>query len=121
MTTEKQITGNGNSNNTIDPSTPFIPAEELIIDNLEAISLIKHDKKKLLLELLLTEEKTIMDMSKETGWNPGTVKRHLSDLVESGLATPSKIVVNEFRIKLKYYRATARRFRFQFIWPPIEK
>ncbi|WP_371801859.1 ArsR family transcriptional regulator [Candidatus Lokiarchaeum ossiferum] len=121
MTTEKNASGKENKSTNLDPSTPFIPASELVIDNLETISLIKHDKKKLLLELLLHEEKTIMDMSKETGWNPGTVKRHLSDLVEGGLVTPSKIVVNEFRIKLKYYRATARQFRFQFIWPPQEK
>ncbi len=118
MTAEKKATGIIQDKN---PSPPFIPAAELIINDLEAISLIKHDKKKLLLELLLNEDKTIMDLSKETGWNPGTVKRHLSDLVANKLVTPSKIEVNEYRIKLKYYRATARQFRFEFIWPPREK
>ncbi len=117
MTTEKEATGIKQDKN---PSPPFIPVAELIINDLDAISLIKHDKKKLLLELLLNEDKTIMDLSKETGWNPGTVKRHLSDLVAKNLVTPSKIEVNEYRIKLKYYRATARQFRFEFIWPPLE-
>lgn len=122
----KQTKNDINTNNEINvltknaPSmlTSYIPAQEKIIEDLEAISLIKHDKKRLLLELLLVQEKTIMDLSNETGWNPGTVKRHLQDLEENGLIVYSKEEINEFNIKLKYYRTTAKQFKFQYIWPP---
>jgi DNA-binding MarR family transcriptional regulator len=97
---------------------PFIPPEILEIEDLEAITLLKHDRKRLLMEILLNQEKTIMDLSNETGWNPGTVKRHLNDLTQAKLVIKSREMENEFHIKQKYYRTAARRFKFIHIWPP---
>ena len=94
----------------------ILDALEIVDPNV--ISLFMHDKKRAILELLLVRDKTIMILSKETGWNPGTIKRHLMDLIEGGLVVNSRIELNKHRIMLKYYRAAAKQFTFQYKWPP---
>jgi len=112
---------NSSSNHNRNSPNSFFQQDEMIIKNIEVISILKHEKKKKILELLLHKEKTIMELSTETKWNPGTVKRHLIDLVLHKLVSPSHIIINEYHIKLKYYRATAKQYKFQYIWPTPKK
>ena len=95
----------------------FEPVLERLITDPKVIPLINHEKKKIILELLLFSEKTIMELSKATGWNPGTVKRHLTDLVDGTLVVVAREEFNQKKILLKYYRTTAKHFTFHFEWP----
>ena len=61
-----------------------------------------------------------MDLKNATGENPGTVKRHLDDLVDKKLIVQTRIEKNIYGIKVKYYRATARQFVFNIKWPEEE-
>lgn len=109
------------SNNTktsdVQIQEDFTPKEFVIIDNPKTILMINNAKKRVTLELLLNQEKTIMQLSRETGWNPGTIKRHISDLINGNLIVVSRITFNEHRTKSTYYRALAKKFVFQFKWP----
>ena len=95
----------------------YIPIDEITFSNPHVVQLINHEKKREILELLLNRSKTIIQLSRETGWNPGTIKRHLTDLLNGNLIVKAKIIVNEHRIKLKYYRVAAKRFIFHYEFP----
>ena len=95
----------------------FEPVEEIILTNPEIIPIITHEKKKHILELLLSHEMTIMEISTATEWNPGTVKRHLEDLLSAKVVIVAREEFNQKKILLKYYRASAKHYRFHFEWP----
>ena len=97
----------------------YVPKDVITINNPQIVQLINHVKKRVILELLLNRSKTIIQLSRETGWNPGTVKRHLTDLLNGNLIVKAKIDINEHRIKLKYYRIAAKRFIFHYEWPTL--
>jgi DNA-binding transcriptional ArsR family regulator len=99
------------------PDDPFVPAENITLSDPNVIPLLIHDKKKTILELLIIQEKTIMELSKQTNWNPGTIKRHLLDLLKGGLIRVSREELNRHNIRLIYYRAVAKHFIFQYEWP----
>lgn len=99
-------------------SEGFEPAPELIIENLDAIKLLNHEKSSRILEILIEEELTIIDIKRITEWNPGTIKRHLTELVKAGLVVITKEIVNKFQITMKYYRTTAKSFIIQWRWSP---
>ncbi len=96
---------------------PFIPTQQLIITNPNVIPSFNHEKKQILLEILLREAKTIMELSVATGMNPGTVKRHISDLQKHNVVVVARTKINKKRILLKYYRTAALHFIFHFEWP----
>jgi predicted transcriptional regulator len=96
----------------------FVQKEVLKIKNPKTILMINNAKKRVILELLMNQEKTIMQLSRETGWNPGTVKRHISDLNDGKLVEISRIEFNKHHTKSIYYRASAKRFKFTYVWPP---
>ncbi|MHA1674803.1 MAG: ArsR family transcriptional regulator [Promethearchaeota archaeon] len=95
----------------------FEPAEEMLLTNPEVIPIITHEKKKQILELLFSQEMTIMEISKATEWNPGTVKRHLMDLLNAKVVIIAREEFNQKKILLKYYRAAAKHFTLHFEWP----
>jgi len=95
----------------------FSPKKNIVINDPKTILMLNNAKKRVTLELLLNQEKTIMQLSKETGWNPGTIKRHVSDLYKGNLITVSRIKYNEHRTKSTFYRATAKKFIFRYEWP----
>ena len=67
---------------------------------------------------MIQEELTIIEISKKLdGLNPGTVKRHLTDLENAKLIVLSKEVRNEFGINMKYYRAVAKQFHVNLSFP----
>ena len=95
----------------------FEPEEEMLLTNPEVIPIITHEKKKQILELLFSQEMTIMEISKATEWNPGTVKRHLMDLLNAKIVIIAREEFNQKKILLKYYRAAAKHFTLHFEWP----
>jgi DNA-binding transcriptional ArsR family regulator len=96
---------------------PFTPADELVIDNVDAIKLLSHEKVNQILNLLTDRELTIIDLKNELKMNPGTIKRHLDNLLASGLVVITREEINKFQITMKYYRIRAKTFIVQWRWP----
>lgn len=82
------------------------------------VPIIFHEKKQMILELLIETDHTIMELKKKTSINPGTIKRHLDDLVETGLVCQTYNIKNEYGFTLKYYRAVAKKFHIVLDFPP---
>ena len=91
--------------------------EEMLITNPETVPILFHPKKKEILTLLILKNMTIIDLKHATGLNPGTVKRHLTDLFNHNLVFISHEKVNEFGIVMKYYRASSKTFHIKIDWP----
>lgn len=91
--------------------------EELVVTDHEVVPIIFHEQKSKILKLLIDEEMTIIDLKHKTGLNPGTIKRHITDLLKHNLIFISKEKINEFSIVMKYYRATAKSILFNVTWP----
>ena len=100
-----------------DNETEFLPMDSKLITDPSVINQFQHDKKLLILENLYDIAKTIMQLSKDTNLNPGTVKRHLTDLEKAGLIMLAKEKMSEKRIVMKFYRVTAKEFILQYHWP----
>jgi len=97
--------------------TEFVPKDSMVITDPSVINQFQHSVKLIILENLYEESKTIMQLHKDTGYNPGTVKRHLRDLERTGLITLAKEEMSEKRIVKKFYRVTAKEFIIQYRWP----
>ena len=92
--------------------------EEMQIRDHSVVSVLFHTQKSAILKLLIDEELTIIEISKKLeDLNPGTVKRHLTDLENAHLIYLSKEVRNEFGINMKYYRAVAKSFNVNLSFP----
>jgi len=91
--------------------------ESKTINDPTVIPVLFHEKKQMILNLLLENELNIMELKHQTNMNPGTIKRHLDDLVSKELAFISQKVKNKYGIVLKYYRATAKSFIIHIEWP----
>ncbi|MFX0015998.1 MAG: ArsR family transcriptional regulator [Promethearchaeota archaeon] len=91
--------------------------ESKIISDPSTVPVLFHEKKQMILNLLLEKELNIMELKQETNLNPGTIKRYLDDLVSNDLAFLSRKVQNEYGFFLKYYRATAKSFIIHIEWP----
>ncbi|QEE17363.1 ArsR family transcriptional regulator [Promethearchaeum syntrophicum] len=100
-----------------DHGTEFIPRDSMVITDPSVINQFQHSVKLIILENLYAEAKTIMQLHKDTKYNPGTIKRHLKDLEEAGLITLARKEMSEKRIIMKFYRVTAREFIIQYRWP----
>jgi len=97
--------------------TEFVPKDSMVITDPSVINQFQHSVKLIILENLYEKAKTIMQLHKDTGYNPGTVKRHLIDLEGTGLITLAKKEMSEKRIVKKFYRVTAKEFIIQYRWP----
>lgn len=96
--------------------------EEQILNEKEitdpnTVPILFHEKKQMILKLLIEKEMTIIDLKNSIKMNPGTIKRHLEDLMEKNLVNQSRIKINKFGITMKYYRATAKHFIIKIEWP----
>ena len=91
--------------------------EEIDVTDPDVIPIIFHKKKSFILQLLIKEEMTIIDLKKAIKMNPGTIKRHINDLLKYNLVFVSRTEKNEFSIIMKYYRASAKTFNFEISWP----
>lgn len=75
------------------------------------ILIVLHDKRMKLLKMILEQPMTIQDLRKATKINPGTVKRHIEELMEYGLVFIEKVEFNDYNVKMNFYRAIAKNFR----------
>ena len=94
-----------------------IIVEKKTINDPTVIPVLFHKKKQMILNLLRENELNIMELKHRTNMNPGTIKRHLDDLVSKELAFVSQKVKNKYGIVLKYYRAAAKSFIIHIEWP----
>ncbi len=99
------------------PVNPSPPLDEKVIATPAVVPVLFHAEKQQILGMLILSEYTIQELSTALKLNPGTVKRHITDLMENNLVVQTRTDVNEYGIKLKYYRATARRFVVNLAWP----
>ncbi len=99
----------------------FSPTAELVVSDPESILILLHKQKWAILEVLISEEYTIRDLSQLLDLNPGSVKRHLTDLLKHRLIVRHKTIRNEFGITLKYYRAVAQKYKILRILPKEEE
>ena len=95
-----------------------IPKEK-IIEDFESIPYLLHKQKSTLLKLLMNKEMTIIDLKGKTKINPGTIRRYLDDFIEKDLVYLVRTEKTNFGQKMKFYRATAKKFlvRINFDWP----
>jgi len=84
--------------------------EEIKITDPSLALIVFHEKKKMILKMLLEKAMTIQDLKKATNLNPGTIKRHLDDLVKNELVFVAQVKYSDYNIRMKYYRATAKNF-----------
>lgn len=89
----------------------------ILVTDPSLVLVILHEKKRQILNILLNEEMNIQDLKKATGLNPGTVKRHLDDLIKNNLVFISSIKINDYNIKMKYYRALAKKIKISITLP----
>ena len=92
------------------------PREEITLTDPCAVPIVFHEKKGKILKLLIDKEMTIIDLKHATGMNPGTIKRHLDDLLMYDIIRISKEQLSEYSIMMKYYRAVAKKFNFNITW-----
>lgn len=90
---------------------------EKIINSPETVPILFHEKKQELLKELMIKENTIIDLKNITSMNPGTIKRHLQDLVLAGLVIQTRTEKNIYGVNMKYYRASAKSFVVNLKWP----
>ncbi|MHA1516462.1 MAG: helix-turn-helix domain-containing protein [Candidatus Heimdallarchaeaceae archaeon] len=91
--------------------------DEVIIIDPSAVPIIFHQQKGDILKLLIEKDMTIIDLKHKTGLNPGTIKRHITDLLEKKLVLISKEQISEFGVVMKFYRAVAKKYKFKLEWP----
>ena len=91
--------------------------EEITITDPAAVPIIFHQKKEEILKLLIKNDMTIIDLKHKTSMNPGTIKRHILDLLQHNLIFISKEQLSEFGVVMKFYRAVAKKVKFKLEWP----
>ncbi|XEO80199.1 hypothetical protein WKT22_05246 [Candidatus Lokiarchaeum ossiferum] len=103
-------------NTTSSESNMEIHEERIITDPTLVLTLL-HEKKRMIVNLLLKNAMTIQELKNATKMNPGTIKRHLDDLMKNDLIFIAEERLNDYNIKMKFYQATARRFIINFTLP----
>ena len=121
MTDNKQLTNSLKREPSLTlVKSQYHPIPRLEITDLSIMKLFDHPRINEILSFVRTNDHTIMDLSEKMDLNPGSVKRYLDKLLKAELVQPSKIEMNKYHIKLKYYRITANFFEFKWQWPPDE-
>ena len=102
------------SNNT---ANNFVIQDEIVLSDAEVISVFKSEGKQDILRILINREMNIHDLKNELNSNPGTVKRHIDQLLEHKLIVQTREDENSWGVKMKYYRAVAKKYTIHFSWP----
>lgn len=102
-----------------DPNIKYEMDDFFKLNNVEdpKLPIIVHKQKREVLKVLIENELNIKEIENITKINPGTIKRHLDDLVENGLIIQTQTVKNEYGFVLKYYRAVVKKLIVNFEWP----
>ncbi len=76
--------------------------------------LLQKDKNRILTLLIKNKEMTIQQLSNALldgkPWNPGTIKRHLDDLIRKKFVFKSGQKRSVYNVKMKFYSAAAKEF-----------
>ncbi|MHA1585328.1 MAG: ArsR/SmtB family transcription factor [Promethearchaeota archaeon] len=96
----------------------FTPQEKIVFHNPEIVSILFHEKRNKILNLLVEQEMTAYDLKKILNLNPGIIKRHLDILTDSGLIVQTRISRNNMGMRIKYYRVIAKEFIIHLVWKP---
>jgi len=109
----------GRDNSTHPPGKEEEIMDKKVFTDPELLQILTHEKNQLILTLLIKQEMTIIDLKNETNLNPGTIKRHLNQLIEKELIEQSRTETNKYGIKMKFYRTTAKQFEIniKYLWP----
>ena len=91
--------------------------DQKIITEPEAVPILFHSTKQKILEILIEREMTIIDLKRSLGLNPGTIKRHLDDLIEAGLVVQVRTMENKYKVVMRFFRSTAKCFIVNLRWP----
>jgi DNA-binding MarR family transcriptional regulator len=92
--------------------------DSLVITSPEIARILLHDDKKQIITLLIhNNEMTIQELAKATSKNPGTIKRHIDDLIRKKMVFKSSQKRSEYNVKMKYYSAVAKKFEITFQIP----
>ena len=97
--------------------TDFAIKDEIVLSDPEIISVFRSEGKQDILKVLITQEMNIHELKNILKLNPGTVKRHLDQLLEYKLIKQTREDENSWGVKMKYYRAVAKRYIIHFSWP----
>ena len=92
-------------------------ADEKRIHDPELALKIMHGEKMQLLHHLVKEAYNIQELKNLTNMNPGTIKRHLDDLCKAKLVFIQRETKNDYNIRMKFYRARAKKFIIEFTVP----
>ena len=107
-----------NNGLNINSSQVNVPIDrEKVITDTNTLPVLFHEKKQVLLKILIDQEMNIIDLKNITGLNPGTIKRHLTDLLEKELIRIVRTKQNTYGVTMKFYRATAKQFVVNIQWP----
>lgn len=96
----------------------FSPDAKMTLHNPEIVSILYHEKRNLILNLLVQREMTAYDMKKELNLNPGVIKRHVDILLDAGLIVQTRITRNNMGMRVKYFRAKALEIIIHLVWKP---
>jgi predicted ArsR family transcriptional regulator len=91
--------------------------EEMLLSDPSVVAILDHEMKQELLMLLIEKELNILEINKITEINPGTIKRHIDSLLQANLIKMTRIESNNWGVKMKFYRATAKRYTVKYSWP----
>lgn len=83
--------------------------ELLVVEKPRLIRLIMSEKHSLILKQITQQERSISEIARALGLNPGSVHYYLKELEKHGLARQVRQEIKGGIVK-KYYRAAARRF-----------
>jgi len=93
------------------------PLSSTTITDPALVLLLLHETKRIIINLLCRSALNIQQLKEATNINPGTIKRHLTDLENAGLVMVAEERLNEYNIKMKFYRATAMEFKIEITLP----
>ena len=95
----------------------FIPEETKEITDPALIMQVMHSNKQRILKEIFQQGRTIQELKNLTGMNPGTIKRHLDELMKHSLVDVERTDRNEYKILMKFYRTVAKNFEIHFTLP----
>lgn len=95
----------------------FTIKEEFTLEDPDAIAIFKSEGKQDILRILIDQEMNIHDLKNKLKLNPGTVKRHIDQLIEFKLIVQTREDENSWGVRMKYYRSVAKKFIIHFEWP----
>lgn len=102
---------------TNNEASEFVLQDEIVLTNPDAITLFRSEGKQDILRVLMDKEMNIHDIKNALKLNPGTIKRHLDQLLEFNLIVQTREDKNSWGVKMKYYRTVAKKFVIYFAWP----